>query len=182
MVDLGHDAVFVEEAAALRPRLERCARVLYPGIDGGFRLADRAVDQALARTYRLATDADRTTAAFRALLHPRWRSGRIARTGERVELRDAVPIHIGDLAEDMAALGPTSQSVVVLLLLGELDQEAVARILDAHQGRIGELFTDAVERLARRDPSRRNAVELTRQLGRLAIRSRVIPWSAAARS
>ena len=26
-----HDAVFVEEAAALRPRLERCARVLRPG-------------------------------------------------------------------------------------------------------------------------------------------------------
>jgi len=168
MADLGHDAVFVEEAAALRPRLERCARVLYPGLDGEFKLADRAVDQALARAYRLPPDGDRTAAAFRALLHPTWRAGRTARTGERVELLDAAPIPTGDLAEDLAALGPTSQAVVVLLLLGELGQHEVGRILGAQQPRIAELLTDAVERLARRDPSRRNAAELTRQLGALA--------------
>src|SRR6478735_9825066 len=168
MADLGHDAVFVEEAAALRPRLERCARVLYPGVDGEFKLADRAVDQALARAYRLPPDGDRTAAAFRALLHPTWRAGRTARTGERVELLDAAPIPTGDLAEDLAALGPTSQAVVVLLLLGELGQHEVGRILGAQQPRIAELLTDAVERLARRDPSRRNAAELTRQLGALA--------------
>jgi hypothetical protein len=183
MADLGHDAVFVEEAAALRPRLERCARALYPGIQGESRRgesrqgesrqgesrqADRAVDEALARTYGLAPDADRTSAAFRVLLHPTWRSGRNARSRQRVELLDAAPIPTGDLGEDMASLGPTSQAVVILLLLGELAEDDVGRVLGARPARIAELFADAVERLARRDPARRNPVELTRQLGRLA--------------
>ncbi len=175
MADLGHDAVFVEEAAALRPRLERCARVLYPGVDGGARQADRVVDQALARTYALPVDADRTTAAFAALLHPAWRTGRGDRAdradrtvAERVELLDVTPIHTGGLADDLAALGSTSQAVVVLLLLGALTLDDVGRVMGAPALRITELFTDAVARLADRDPSRSDPAELTRQLAGLA--------------
>jgi hypothetical protein len=179
MADLGHDAVFVEEAAALRPRLEACARVLYPGVDGDGRpahgdttRADRAVDQALARTYVLAPDADPTIAAFRALLHPSWRptwrAARSRRTeAERVELVDVVPARTGDLADDLAALGPTSEAIVVLALLGHLGPDELGRVVGVPAGRATELLTEAIGRLARNDPGRADPRELARQLTRL---------------
>src|SRR6478752_4498507 len=127
MADPGHDAVFVEDAAALRPRLELCARVLQPGIDGDFGQADQAVDRALAETYALGLDGDRTVAAFRALLHPARRPIRPRRStndrierAERVELFDVDPRRSGSLADDLAALGPTAQAVVAFSLLGRL--------------------------------------------------------------
>ncbi|HET9648275.1 MAG TPA: hypothetical protein VFP34_08600 [Microlunatus sp.] len=170
MADLGHDAVYVEETAALRPRLQRCARVLYPGLDGDVTQADRAVDEALARTYALPPHGDRTIAAFRGLLHPRWRPGRPqARGSSRIELLDvSTPVSTAGLADDLAALGPTSQAVVVMALIGGLDADVLATVLAAPRSRVEELFRDAVERLARTDPGRRDLSELTRQLDRLA--------------
>ncbi|GAA3629336.1 hypothetical protein [Microlunatus ginsengisoli] len=178
MTDLGHDAVFVEDAAALRPRLQLCARVLYPGLDEGFAQADRAVDQALARTYALGPDADRTVAAFRALLHPSWGRTRQRRAaGDRVQLRDVAAAGTGDLADDLAALGPTAQAVVVLALLGRLDQATIGRVIATSPDRAGSLFDDALEHLGRTDPDRGDPASLTRQLARLA--GRVDPAATA---
>ncbi len=169
MADLGCDAVFVEESATLRPRLERCARVLYPGIDGDFDRAERAVDRSLAKTYALGPDADRTIAAFRALLNPTLdRTRRRGSTVERIELMDVAPDHPGGLADDLGALARTSQIVVVLTLVGAVSPDELSRIVGVPAARISERLADAVNQVARRDPARRDPRELTRQLDRLA--------------
>jgi DNA-directed RNA polymerase specialized sigma24 family protein len=169
MADLGHDAAFVEEAAALRPRLERCARLLYPDVDGDRARAVRAVDQALARTYATAADTDRTIAAFRALLRtPKRRSPSRRLRGERVELRDVADSHRAGLADDLAALGPTARAVVVLTVVGGLGPADLGRIVGVPSGRVTEVFSDAAARLARTDPRRTEQRELARQLDRLA--------------
>ena len=148
-----HDAVFVEEAAALRPRLERCARVLRPGSGPrsgrtDFADADLAVEQALAATYPLGADGDRTVAAFRALLGAPWSTGRRAREpAARIELRDVEGARSGELSEALAALGPTAQTVVVLSLVGELLPAEVGRIVGLSLASVDEVLDDALAQL-----------------------------------
>jgi hypothetical protein len=74
----------------------------------------------------------------------------------------------GELADDLAGLGPTSQAAVVLSLLGGLTPAELSRVLGVPTGRVLELFTEGVERLGRTDPARHDHRELARQLGRLA--------------